>query len=187
MKITIRRRSLAIAALMLGASCGTVSADWHQFWHQANVDYHRGNAWPDPFNEADAINVVQPFEVMKHNGWRMHNTIGHDLFRQGDGALSASGNNRVCWIATQAPESRRTVYVLRGKSPEETNARVASVRQTLASVHMVGPPPQVIVTEKEQPTAPGAWAVRIQRDWMEVLPKPKLPERSAQGDAGAAE
>ncbi|TWU37395.1 hypothetical protein [Novipirellula artificiosorum] len=187
MKTLTRHCQLTFAALLLSVTAGTVSADWHQFWHQFNVDYHRANAWPDPFNEGDAMQVVAPFEVMKHNGWRMHNTIGNDLFRQGDGALLAAGNNRVHWIATQAPEARRTVYVLRGKSLEETNARVTSVRQTLANVYMAGPIPDVIVTEKEPSTAPGGWAVQIQRDWMEVLPKPKLPQRSAQGNESTAE
>jgi hypothetical protein len=82
-----------VFALAVVASTATsVSADWNWkgFWHGQHVGYHRNNAWPDPFNEVDAANVIAPFEVMKANGWRLHNTIGHELFREGDGALLAS-------------------------------------------------------------------------------------------------
>jgi len=178
--------SRALAALLcVSAGATTVSGGWHEFWHNLNVGLHRNNAWPDPFAEADAMQVVAPFEVMKHNGWRLHNTMGHELFRQGDGALLAAGSNRVRWIATQAPDSRRQVFVLRGRTEAETEARVASVRETIASVNMPGPPPAVMITEIEPPSASGAWATQINRAWMQELPSPKLPSTSASGTAAA--
>ena len=84
--------TLAVAAIAITA--GSANADWSNFWHQFHIDTHRNNAWPDPFNEADARDVVAPFEVMKQNGWKLHNTIGHELFREGDGVLMASGTQR---------------------------------------------------------------------------------------------
>ena len=129
----------AIVLAVTGAS--TASADWHQswkrFWHNVAVGYHRNNAWPDPFVEADALQVIGPFETMKRNGWRLHNTIGHELFRASDGELLASGHGRVRWIATQAPEDRREIFVLRGRSDDETNARVASVRQAISRAELL--------------------------------------------------
>ncbi len=101
--------------MVVATTATSASADWNHFWHGLHVGFHRNNAWPDPFNEVDAGNVIQPFEVMKANGWRMHNTIGHELFRSGDGALLAAGHKRVHWIASQAPTARRTVYVLTRK------------------------------------------------------------------------
>ena len=109
-----------------------VDSKWHHFWHNVHVGYARNNAWPDPFNEVDAHDVIRPFEIMKANGWRMNNTIGHEFFRNGDGALLAAGHRRVNWIATQAPQARRAVHVLRGSTPDETQARVAAVRNSLA-------------------------------------------------------
>ncbi len=103
--------SLALA----GWGCGSVAqADWDSFWHGVHVDYARVNAWPQPFNDVDARQARAPFEVMKQNGWRAHNTIGHELFRDGDAVLTAAGNRRVLWIASQAPMNRRTIYVLQG-------------------------------------------------------------------------
>lgn len=177
---------LLIVMLLVTMGASSASADWTEFWHNLHVGYHRNNAWPDPFNEVDAAQVIAPFEVMKHNGWKMHNTIGHELFRKGDGALLASGSTRVYWIATQAPAARRTVYVLRGATGAETSARVASVRETLANIHTNGAAPQVLITEVEPSSAPGDWAVKINRDRLEQLAAPRLPTSSSSGTQGVA-
>jgi hypothetical protein len=182
-------RTLVVGALGLAAitiSAGNADADWHSFWHKFHVDTARNNAWPDPFNEADARDVVAPFEVMKQNGWKLHNTIGHDLFREGDGVLMASGTNAVHWIATQAPPSRRSIYVLQGKTQLETEARLASVRQALASMNLNGDDPSVQVTSVEPAKASGVWAAKISRDGIAATPRPQLPQTSASGAQSVA-
>ena len=178
----------ALVAMLLVSICAsTATADWHEFWHNLHVGYYRNNAWPEPFNELDARDVVAPFEVMKHNGWKMHNTIGHEQFRNGDGALMASGSNKVRWIATQAPPNRRTIYVLRGLSHQETQARVASVQESLASIHPNGPRPTVMITDVAPAQASGTWAYKVNSEWLEQLAPPKLPNTSSNGTAGATQ
>jgi hypothetical protein len=179
-------RFLTLSATLLGLLCCTgAQADWPSFWHGAHLDYARGNAWPQPFTDIDARQAQAPFAVMKHNGWRAHNTIGHELFRDGDAVLTAAGNRRVSWIATQSPAERRTVYVLRGRTEAETQARLASVQMTLSALPDDGATTQVMVTDIEPAMAPGAWATQINRRWMNELPAPKLPGTSAAGSAGA--
>ncbi|MEM6363868.1 MAG: hypothetical protein AAF539_07935 [Planctomycetota bacterium] len=192
MVISSFRRRWFAATLILTV-CGVAltdsaaQADWARFWTVMHKGYHRNVAWPDPFNEADAIQTVAPFEVMKRNGWRAHNTIGHALFRQGDGALLASGQNRVRWIATQAPISHREIHVMQGATAEETQARMKSVRDAVASLQPNGPAPQVFVTAIEAPSVPGAIITKISRDRLEALPAPKLPDTSAAGTEGATQ
>ncbi|KAA1260923.1 hypothetical protein LF1_34650 [Rubripirellula obstinata] len=184
----VTARTLAVGVLALaaiGVSAGNASADWHSFWHKFHVDTARNNAWPDPFNEADARDTVAPFEVMKRNGWKLHNTIGHDLFREGDGVLMASGTNRVRWIATQAPESRRTIFVLKGNTHLETEARLASVRQTLSGMNLDGGQPSVAVTSVQPAKASGVWAAKISRDGIAATPRPQLPQTSSSGTQSA--
>jgi hypothetical protein len=177
--------------LVLGmALCGAIvgqpaNGDWHSFWNSIHVDYARNNVWPQPFVDADARAVQAPFVVMKHNGWRAHNTIGHELFREGDCSLNLAGNRRVDWIAKQAPQDRRVIYVLRGDTDQETIQRLESVHQRLASLQTGGPLPQVVVTDIEPAAASGGWATSINRQWIENLPAPKLPSTSASGTAGA--
>ena len=172
-------RNLLIAAITAVTASVTsadrAAADWDQFWHSVHIGYHRNNAWPHPFLEVAAAQTRAPFEVMKHNGWRLHNTIGHELFREGDGLLTPAGRGQLEWIATQAPVDRRVVYVLRGRSAKETDARMASVRQTLDTMHTAGPPPQVMITDVVPASASGAWATQINRTWLSSLPEPKLP------------
>lgn len=179
-------RVLALGmAILAGGYATSAKADWHSFWHGVHVDYARGNAWPQPFTDIDARQAHAPFTVMKHNGWRAHNTIGHELFRDGDAVLTAAGNRRVNWIATQSPAERRTIYVLRGKSEEETELRLASVRATLSGLPAEFAAAQVTVTDIEPAMAGGAWANQITRQWLNELPAPKLPGTSAAGSAGA--
>jgi hypothetical protein len=176
---------LALGVALLGIGCGTTAgADWHSFWHGAHLDYARVNAWPQPFTDIDARQAQAPFAVMKHNGWRAHNTIGHELFRDSDAVLTAAGNRRVTWIATQSPAERRTIYVLRGRSEAETQMRLESVRISLAALPEENAMVQVVVTDIEPAMTPGAVATHINRRWINELPAPRLPSTSAAGSAG---
>lgn len=184
--INLRKPTIWIFVLAMGFS-STVHADFGTWLHNKKMAYYRNTAWPDPFNEVDAMQTVAPFEVMKSNGWRTHNTIGHELFRGGDGVLSASGQNRVRWIATQSPHNRREIHVLEGVNATETAARVAAVREAVASMNLNGAEPQVFVTQSVPATTPGALATKINRDRIQFNPKPVLPSTSASGQAGAVQ
>lgn len=186
------RKTLVMGALCLGGPLGLggmtateARAEWGSWWHNSHVNYVRLQAWPQPFTDVDARQTVSQFEVMKVNGWRLHNTIGNELFRDSDAALVAAGHNRIHWIVSQAPPERRVIYVLRGRSVQETEARLASVRQSVAAMNYSGPLPQMVLTDIEPRTSSGAWATQINRDWMEALPEPKLPGTSPTGSAGA--
>ena len=175
-----------IAAFIVVVSGSNIFADWHTFWHNVAVGHHRNNAWPDPFMEADAIQVIAPFEIMKRNGWRLHNTIGNNLFRDGDGGLLASGHNTVRWIATQAPESRREIFVVAARTDTETQARVEAVREAVASVGR-GQQIAVHVTNREPSASSGAWLRQVEQQWLDNMAAPRLPSTSAAGTQSATE
>ena len=178
---------ILIATGLVTLVAGTATAKFGDFFRKVSTGYHRNNAWPDPFNELDAMQTVAPFEVMKRNGWRLNNTMGHELFRDGDGALLASGNQKIHWIATQAPQHRRQVFVLRGRDDEETQKRVQSVRQTLVSYQRSGNAPEIMITNREPSSSSGARATQINRNWLQEMPTPKLPTTSAAGTASVAQ
>ena len=176
-----------IALVVTTISATSVSAGWNEFWTKVGVGYKRNNAWPEPFNEMDAMSVIMPFEAMKQNGWVLHNTIGAEQFREGDNALLISGQQRLLWIARQAPVSRRQVYVVRGRSDAETSARVTAVKEALAHIQTQGPQTTVAVVDRVPPTAPGAWVTKVNRAWLDELPAPKLPSSSAAGTSAATQ
>gem|GEM_PF-625471 len=178
-----------LAAALFSGSGAAPTAEagdwWKRFKHENHVVYQRNNVWPQPFSEMAAAQTRSPFEVMKHKGWMLNNTIGHELFRDGDGALTAAGRGRVHWIATQAPVSRRVVNVLRGSSEAETEARVDAVRSALDHMYLTGPTPPVYITEVNPATSPGIMASQISRQRLELMTPPTLPEAS--GGAGGAQ
>lgn len=164
--------------LILGSAMAGQGMAW-DWWESTKRDfkltYHRNNVWPQPFSEAAAAQTRAPFEVMKQKGWLLHNTIGHELFRSGDGALTAAGRDRLRWIAIEAPVDRRVVHVLRGNSEAETEARVESVRTALAHIYIPGNAPQVFITDINPATSSGTMATQISRQRMENMVPPTLP------------
>lgn len=181
----LSKRFVAGVFVIGSAVAPLASADWGSFWHAKHVDYARNNVWPQPFVDVDAQAVQAPFAVMKHNGWRAHNTIGNELFRENDCSLNLAGNRRVEWIAKKAPQERRTIYVLRGVDDHETSLRLAAVHQSLASMQTGGTLPEVVVTDIEPSPASGGWATSVNRQWMQNIPAPKLPSTTASGSSGA--
>lgn len=187
MAFMFQRKSTILVFLLMATVSATATADFGSWLHRQKMTYFRNSAWPDPFNEADALDTVAPFEIMKHNGWRSHNTIGNNLFRSEDGALLASGQNRIRWIATQCPEAHREIHVLEGRTAEETANRIESVRHAIKSLNQEGIQPRVFVTTIEPSTTPGAIATKINRDRLEQMAAPKLPTTTASGQAGVTQ
>ena len=180
---------LLIAAAMITVSATSVDAGWNEkwvsFWNKIGVGYARNNAWPDPFQEMDAMGVITPFEAQKQNGWVLHNTIAPHQFRAGDGALNISGQKSIAWIARQAPPSRRQIYIVRANTAEETQSRISSVKETLEQLDIIGPQPAIALVDRVPPTSSGDWATKVNRTWLEELAPPKLPTSSAAGTASA--
>jgi hypothetical protein len=148
-------------------------AQFHEKKHKAGIDYARNNTWPQPFRGADANSVIAPFEIMRNNGWREHNTVGSALFSE-QCALCEAGQLKVQWIVTQAPQSQRVVYVKSGKSSEETAARVESVQLAVSQIIPTGPLPQILVTDIEPMTSSGAYETLVHRALVKTTPTPRL-------------
>lgn len=170
-----------IAVALFSVTATSVDAGWNEFWAAIGQGYRRNNAWPEPFQELDAIQVITPFEIQKNNGWKLNNTIGAEKFRLADSELQPSGRESLRWIATQAPANRRVVHVLRGRTQVETDARVASVEKALGQYAFNGSTPTVSVTDRLPPSYSGAWATKINRAWLEELAAPVLPSQTSQG------
>jgi hypothetical protein len=162
-----------VCLMLVLASTNAVNAQHHQMKHKAGIDYARNNSWPQPFRGLDANAVVAPFEVMRNNGWREHNTVGTALFSAQHG-LSEAGQLKVQWIVTQAPQSQRVVYVKSGRSSEETSARVESVQLAVSQLIPSGPLPQILVTDIEPTTSSGAYQTLVHRALVKTTPTPRL-------------
>lgn len=161
-----------ITTLSLFYVSAPVEAGW-PWSHHAAVDKARNNAWPQPFRAADAAAVVAPFEIMKNNGWREHNTLGSIVFNN-EQDLSEAGLLKIDWIITQAPSNQRVIYVKSGRTPEQTATRVESVQLAVSQMLPTGPLPQIIVTDIEPPTSSGSYQTLIHRALVRTTPSPRL-------------
>ncbi len=156
-------------------------ADWHSFWDRVHLDFHRMNAYPQPFNEMDRRATALPIAIMTNNGWRMQNTVGHELFHPETQQLTRAGELKVHWIMTQAPEPRRTVYVLRGNNSSATSVRMQSVERAVANMTMANTQsPDVVLTGQPPRGGSGEYYDRIRRGYEASTPSPRLPG----GDGG---
>ncbi len=179
----MRYITLTLAAAALAMAAGQLQAQhhsgWDSFWHRTGVDYHRMNAFPEPFVYADRAAAREPFRIMVANGWQMQNTLGNQYFHSETQQLTRAGELKVRWIATQAPQQYRTVYVLRGSNLEATSVRVDSVQQAVARVVTSGPLPPVVETDTSLYGRPGQYVDDTYRKAQASQPAPVLPTAAA--------
>lgn len=167
-----------MAWILLGSVvCGMAGpAEAGDFWKRMKRDYERTKAWPEPFVHRDREAVRAPWEVMKHNGWRAQNTLTEDLFTE-DAQLTEAGRHKVIWIATQAPEERRTVYVLATHDLSATEARTSAVKNLVTELQANGvPAPELMMTSRRPLRWHGDYFDRIEKMNRESITPPVLPK-----------
>ena len=177
------RRTLALLAIVtVMSTTATAHAGWHEFWQRVKLDFHRNNAWPEPFVSADRQLVQQPLAMYAQQGWRLQNTIGDELFKDDSNDLTLAGKFKVTQIVTQYPLGRRGVYVLRGDSEEATAYRVKQVQEAVAAARPTRGTPPVVVTRIVPRGGSGSYYHSVNSGFQKSIPAPVLPEASGDGD-----
>jgi hypothetical protein len=181
---------LAIACLAHAASpvhAQHLRENWHNFWHRVHTDFHRNNSWPEPFLSADRAVIREVWCLQADNGWKMQNTVGPYLFDENQ-KLNRAGELMVRWIVTQAPVHRRAVFVLKGETSEQTEARVASVNDAVNKFAAGGSVPPVLVTDVEPRGWSGSYVDAMAQQYQSSIPAPRLPSggESSGGSGGGS-
>ena len=179
---------LVTVGMMFGGSASSARADnwWTEFWGGVHDGWHRNNAWPEPFIYQDRETVAAPFGAMINKGWERQNLLSEYHFEDGAHALvlNQAGQLKVRWILTQAPQSQRIIYVQRGTSPAQTQARMLLVQQAAVAVVGPGESPSIAVSNMDA----SGWSAEnvdaIYRKAALSRPDPRLPK--PQGDSGGA-
>ncbi len=182
----MRRMVLVVGfALMVSLPSGAASAGWHEmkaewncFWDRVHLDWHRNNAWPEPFVQADRQAVRAPVAIMVDKGWQLQNTIPHQLFDPETQELTRAGELKVQQILTEMPSRRRTVFVLRGKTAEITQTRFKSVEKSATSVVGDAASGMIAISDLTPRGGSGAYYERINAGYESSTPAPRLPEMS---------
>jgi hypothetical protein len=178
--------SLALLSFLQGsqarADLHTMKAKWDCFWDRVHVDWHRNNAWTEPFNLVDREAVRAPIAVMVDKGWQLQNTIPDELFNAETQELTRAGELKVQWILTQMPARRRSVFVLRGSTADITATRVKSVEKAAAGV--VGSAATMIsVTDVIPRGGSASYFERVNVSYESSTPPPRLPAMDETGES----
>ncbi|MEO8496100.1 MAG: hypothetical protein ABI614_13600 [Planctomycetota bacterium] len=172
----MRRITLALVFAATIVTASVTQAGWDEFWGRVHLDFHRVNSWPQPFLYADKDLVRQPLILMTDNGWRMQNTLSDHLFDGETNSLTQAGSLKVRWIVTQAPPHRRTVFVLRGATPDATLARVDAVQEAITQIGPQGNRPDVLLTDVVPVGGSGDYFDAVDRALKDSIPPPRLPQ-----------
>jgi len=179
-----------VALVLLGqsrpaeADWHTLKTKWHCFWDRVHLDWHRNNAWPEPFVQVDRQAVRTPIEMMVDKGWQLQNTIPHELFDLETQELTRAGELKVQWILTQMPTRRRIVFVLKGNTAEVTQTRLESVEKAATVVVGEVAPSMIAITDIVPRGGSGAYYERVNAGFESSTPAPRLPEMTESGDGG---
>lgn len=185
-----RQRLFVSISIVLLSGASAVAGDW---WTNFWTDWHRNNAWTEPFVYPDRASVCHMNELQIAKGWQLQNTLGDPHFEADNARLSPTGMSKLRWILTQNPAQYRNVFVQRGLSDDVTTKRLAAVQQAAAEVAR-GPFADVIVSDTPIPTTQSETVV-INNAWltsyMQGIPKPApkafTSDASSSGSGGGGQ
>jgi hypothetical protein len=174
-----------MARFILAAICVTLAAppfhakaDWCSTWrYVCQRDYKRNNCWPQPFVQPSREVTKLPFYSMIDNGWKRQNLIGDHYFDPDTQKLTPAGELKARWIVTQLPLPRRALFVQRGRTVDQTLARVDAVRAAVEAAVPAGEMPPIWETNLEPVGSPADYLERVDSSYLETMPDPRLPEQ----------
>jgi len=177
----LRQRLFLVTSVVVLTGASAMAGDlWTNFW----TDWHRNNAWMEPFIYPDRASVCNINELQIAKGWQQQNTLGDPHFEADNVRLTPTGMSKLRWILTQNPAQFRNVFVQRGLTDDITTRRLAVVQQAAAEIAR-GPFADVLVNDTPMPSS-SAQAVVIENAWltsyMQSIPHPQ--PRAFTGDGG---
>ena len=171
----LRVTTLTILSFFVLTPAIPAQADWHTFWNRVDLDWHRNNCWPDPFQPVDRRTVCTTFSMQIATGWKRQNTLSEVYFDPDTQVLNESGRRKVWAILNATPDEYRAIYVVQSMNAEAQERRIDSVRQTIGKL-TDGPIPEVHSVK----IPPRSWSAdfidAIGRKVQSSLPSPVLPE-----------
>ena len=164
----------------------TSAAQAGDFWYRNKVDFHRNNAWPEPFQSADRALTRDFWQIQVNNGWRLQNTVGNLFYEEGSNDLTRAGELKIKQIVTQNPSHRRTVFVLMSETQAVTAKRVEAVQRAVSKFIPEGPLPQILLTDVDVDGGSGEYFDRIDNAYRQSIPAPRLDSGSGGGSSSGS-
>jgi hypothetical protein len=178
------------AVLALATVAGTAESVLAVFFDDAaryeKNNFYMNHQWPWPYPVPDRMAVHEPFCQMIENGWRRQNLLGAHHFNPDTNQLTMAGELRVQWIMTQAPPSRRSIFIERTLNGDVNAKRLAVVRDYATKVSIDGQMPQVEETYLVSEGRPASIVDATNVNFMKSMPAPVLPavQNNSTGSTG---
>ena len=171
----LRRLPIVLTCLVAFCCVSQSQAGWHEFCQRMQLDWHRNNAWPQPWVAHDRIAACSPFVTQAENGWYAASTLSDLHFDSETQMLTEAGDLKVRQIVTQHPEQYRMVFIVKGHTKTDTDKRTDSVQQAVTRIVPDGVLPDV----RHIHTAPRPWSAEeinaVERAYRQSRPAPRLP------------
>lgn len=167
-------RPLLFSWTILLIAAPAMAQGFHNFWDRYCIEYKRNQYWPEPFIWADRKAAIAPFGQMVANGWRRQNLISDYHFNDTDTQLNVAGESKVRYILTQMMPSRRTIFVQRGLTPEQTANRIRLVYNTAMNMMPPGSMPDVQESDLPNDGWPADDVDAVARRFNATRPNPRL-------------
>jgi hypothetical protein len=171
---------LALGLIVLGWAPTARGDWWARFWHNVGRDFKRNNSWPEPFIGPDRQAVLTHLNMATDQGWRVYNTLNEYHFDIDSNQLNEAGRLKIRGILTENPPEYRTVFVLRGDTPETTQARIDAAQQAASKLAYGGELPEVLETATRPRMASAETVDQIGRKYHASTPEPRLPKAEAE-------
>jgi hypothetical protein len=167
-------RPLLFSWTILLIAAPAMAQGFHNFWDRYCIEYKRNQYWPEPFIWADRKATIAPFGQMVANGWRRQNLISDYHFNDADTQLNVAGESKIRYILTQMMPSRRTMFVQRGLTPEQTANRIRLVYNTAMNMMPPGSMPDVQESDLPNDGWPADDVDAVARRFNATRPNPRL-------------
>lgn len=177
------RRDALLCLTVLAASLlsiSTASADWHSFWARVELDWHRNNAWPEPFRYMDRQSVYAAFATQRNKGWQVQNTIGNVHFDPESNKLTRAGVAHIYSVLVNSPPQRRIVFVQQAFDEQTTEKRLDEVQRTIAQMMPGRAMPEVVRTDNAPAASTAVYPNMIHEKYQQAIQPPVLPAASSQ-------
>lgn len=140
--------------------------------------YHTAHYWPSPYKWQDRSSIRAHIEAQRAAGWMTATTLYEQHFDADTGELNQSGMVHLRWILLHVPPNRRTTWVQAGLTPQQSQARVASVQLAAADIFGSDCPP-VMLRVCEPYGAPAQEVDMVRRSYLASWPVPRLATKSS--------
>ena len=172
----MRRMTLVIAGLCLIGTSPLAQAGWAEFWQRTNIDFHRNNCWPQPFQAQDRELIRSPLIAMTAAGWRQNNTLSDHFFAHGRSGDQSSWRNQSPLDCDPSPSaSPYGLCVARCDAGSDRRAGRGCPANDREIRPRRTPPRRWCSTDIVPPGASGDYFDQVDRQFKQSIPAPRLP------------